>query len=205
MWYDLNFQVDCYLQAGTQDFSANLFPNQFNIGLNIEAASFILKEYEQFASFAIIPSATAQSLKYSLVGLQRVGHKCLGKKILSYNAKVKAKDIVLGDHTIEKDFPNETASMPDLTTFLCVLKGEKLGVVRSYVEVVYSIEEEVDSTVDNSKNFVVSDAFSVSSMNLDLGCLIDSDVKRAVLADRIGIRQNTGIPPSQLMYGGGFA
>uniref|UniRef100_A0A8H7NI10 Uncharacterized protein n=1 Tax=Bionectria ochroleuca TaxID=29856 RepID=A0A8H7NI10_BIOOC len=144
-------KVDCYLQAGTQDFSANLFPNQFNIGLNIEAASLVLKEYKQFASFAIVPSATAQSLKYSLVGLQRVGHDCLGKKILGYNVKVQAKDIALGDHTIEKDFPTQTASMPDLTTFLCVLKGEELGVVRSCVEVVYSIEEEVDSTIEDSK------------------------------------------------------
>ncbi|KAK7211052.1 hypothetical protein V2G26_018230 [Clonostachys chloroleuca] len=145
-------KVNCYLQAGTQNFSANLFPNQFNIGLNIEAASLVLREYKQFASFAIVPSATAQSLKYSLVGLQRVGHDCLGKKILGYNAKVKAKDIALGDHTIEKDFPKETASMPDLTTFLCVLKGGELGVVRSCVEVAYSIEEEVNSTVDSSKN-----------------------------------------------------
>uniref|UniRef100_A0A0B7KHW6 Uncharacterized protein n=1 Tax=Bionectria ochroleuca TaxID=29856 RepID=A0A0B7KHW6_BIOOC len=144
-------KVNCYLQAGTQDFSANLFPNQFNIGLNIEAASFVLKEYKQFASFAIVPSATAQSLNYSLVGLQRLGHDCLGKKILGYNAKVEAKDIALGNRTIEKDFPEKTASMPDLTTFLCVLKSKELGVFGSYVEVVYSIEGEVDSTTEDSK------------------------------------------------------
>lgn len=119
--------------------------------MNIEAASLVLKEYKQFASFAIVPSATAQSLKYSLVGLQRLGHDCLGKKILGYNAKVEAKDIALGDHTIEKDFPEKTASMPDLTTFLCILKGKELGVFGSYVEVVYSIEKEVDSTIDDSK------------------------------------------------------
>ncbi|VUC28739.1 unnamed protein product [Clonostachys rosea] len=144
-------KVNCYLQAGTQDFSANLFPNQFNIGLNIEAASFVLKEYKQFASFTIVPSATAQSLKYSLVGLQKLGHDCLGKKMLGYNGKVEAKSIALGERTIEKDFAEKTASMPDLTTFLCVLKDKELGAVRSYVEVVYSIEKEADSTSDDSQ------------------------------------------------------
>ncbi|KAK7217736.1 hypothetical protein V2G26_005739 [Clonostachys chloroleuca] len=144
-------KVDCYLQAATQDFSANLFPNQFNIGLNIEAASFVLREYKQFASFTIVPSATAQSLKYSLVGLQRLGHDCLGKKMLGYNGKVEPKDIAAGNHTIEKDFAEKTASMPDLTTFLCVLKEKELGAFRSYVQVVYSIEKEAESTNDDSR------------------------------------------------------
>ncbi|CAH0051848.1 unnamed protein product [Clonostachys solani] len=144
-------KVDCYLQAGTQDFSANLFPNQFNIGLNIEAASFVLREYKQFSSFTIVPSATAQSLKFSLVGLQKLGHDCLGKKMLGYNGKVEAKDIAAGDFTIEKDFPEKTASMPDLTTFLCVLKEKELGASRSYVEVVYSIEKEAEPTNDDAK------------------------------------------------------
>ncbi|CAH0054136.1 unnamed protein product [Clonostachys solani] len=42
---------------------------------------------------------------YSLVGLQRLGHDCLSKKMLGYNGKVEPKDITAGNHTIKKDFP----------------------------------------------------------------------------------------------------
>ncbi|CAG9955487.1 unnamed protein product, partial [Clonostachys rosea f. rosea IK726] len=137
------FKVDCYVQAGTQDFAANLFTNQFNIGLNIEAASFVLREYKQFSSFTVVPSATAQCLRYSLAGLQRVGHECLGKKLLGYNAKVDAEHIASGKYSLEEQFPDEIALMPDLTTFLCVLKKKELGAFITYVEVAYSMEDDL--------------------------------------------------------------
>lgn len=90
-----------------------------------------------------MPSATAQCLRYSLAGLQRVGHECLGKKLLGYNAKVDAEHIASGKYSLEEQFPDEIALMPDLTTFLCVLKKKELGAFITYVEVAYSMEDDL--------------------------------------------------------------
>ena len=118
---------------GSCDLSANLFPNQFNIGLNPTAARFVLERFTEFAIFTVVPSHSAQDIKYSLLGLKQAGGHCLEKRILGFNCREDPLKISTGEITLETDYPTKASPMPDLTAFLCALIPEYMGTKRGYV------------------------------------------------------------------------
>ncbi|SCV61337.1 uncharacterized protein FFFS_15906 [Fusarium fujikuroi] len=78
-------KIKCHLQVGSCDMSAKFLPNQFNIALNQQAAKIVLSRYTEFAEFTVVPSHTAQSIKYSALGLKKYGGHCIEKRILGFN------------------------------------------------------------------------------------------------------------------------
>jgi hypothetical protein len=112
----------------------NLLPNQFNIALSLKAARFVFNHFTEFSDFAVVPSHSAQSTKYSLVGLKHVGGRCLERRVLGFNCHEDPLKIAEKQVTIEKDYPNQSCPMPDLTAFLCALipgfNGSTLGYAR---------------------------------------------------------------------------
>ncbi|KFA71694.1 hypothetical protein S40288_09980 [Stachybotrys chartarum IBT 40288] len=89
--------------------------------------------------FCIVPSHSAQSIKYSTVGLAEFGGRGLENIILGFNCcecppKIAAQEVSLNQDHADKQFP-----MPDLTAFLCALipdkKAAKIGAKLGYVQV----------------------------------------------------------------------
>ena len=117
------------------DLSANLFSNQFNIALNPDAARFVFANFRQFEKFTVVPSHTAQSVKYSLAGLAKAGGGDLAKRCLGFNCREDPIKIAKKQVTLEKDHPGKACPMPDLTTFLCALSPGFSGARLSYVQV----------------------------------------------------------------------
>ncbi|KFG84829.1 hypothetical protein MANI_029817 [Metarhizium anisopliae] len=127
--------VRCHLQVGSYDPSANLFPNQFNISLNPKAARFVFNHFTEFSDFAVVPSQAAQSTKYSLAGLKHEGGRCLERRVLGFNCHEDPLKIAEKQVTIEKDYPNQACTMPDLTAFLCALIPNFNGSTLGYAQV----------------------------------------------------------------------
>ncbi|KAH7323143.1 hypothetical protein B0I35DRAFT_427188 [Stachybotrys elegans] len=128
-------RIQCNIQAGSSDLSANLFPTQFNIALNKKAAKFVLGHHTEFKSFTIVPSQTAQSITYSVLGLQGNGGLRLGKRILGFNCRESPLAIASKNVTIEKNYSDKAYSMPDLTAFLCALVPGYMGCKTGFVEI----------------------------------------------------------------------
>ncbi|KAM5348815.1 hypothetical protein ACJ41O_008638 [Fusarium nematophilum] len=128
-------KVQCSLQVGSCDLSANLFPNQFNVGLNQRAAKFVLDRFREFKSFTVVPSHSAQDIKYSLLGLKQAGGRCLEKRILGFNCHEDPVKIATGQVTLDDDYPSKACPMPDLTAFLCALIPGYMGSKRGFVQV----------------------------------------------------------------------
>ncbi|KAF5684739.1 hypothetical protein FCIRC_3822 [Fusarium circinatum] len=128
-------KVKCHLQVGSCDMSANLFSNQFNIALNQQAAKIVLSRSEEFAEFTVVPSHTAQSIKYSALGLKQQGGHCIEKRILGFNCHEDPIKIVKNQVSLEKNYPGKTYSMPDLTSFLCALVPDHTHPKLGYIEV----------------------------------------------------------------------
>jgi hypothetical protein len=120
---------------GSCDMSANLFANQFNIALNREAAKVVLERSTEFSQFTVVPSHTAQSIKYSALGLKHIGGHCLEKRILGFNCHEDPLDIVTNEVCLEDKYPDQQYSMPDLTAFLCALLPGFLGSTLGFIEV----------------------------------------------------------------------
>jgi inosine-uridine nucleoside N-ribohydrolase len=115
--------------------SANLFSNQFNIALNQQAAKVVLSRSAEFAEFTVVPSHTAQSIKYSALALKKYGGHCIEKRILGFNCHEDPIKIVTNQVSLEQNYPDKTYSMPDLTSFLCALVPDKTGSKLGYIEV----------------------------------------------------------------------
>lgn len=115
--------------------SANLFSNQFNIALNQQAAKTVLGRSAEFAEFTVVPSHTAQSIKYSALGLKKYGGHCIEKRILGFNCHEDPIKIVTNQVSLEQNYPDKAYSMPDLTSFLCALAPDQLGPKLEYIEV----------------------------------------------------------------------
>ncbi|KAM0290737.1 hypothetical protein ACHAO9_004659 [Fusarium lateritium] len=128
-------KMKCHLQVGSCDMSANLFANQFNIALNREAAKVVLERSTEFSQFTVVPSHTAQSIKYSALGLKHIGGHCLEKRILGFNCHEDPIDIVTNKVCLEDKYANQQYSMPDLTAFLCALVPGFLGSTLGFIEV----------------------------------------------------------------------
>lgn len=120
---------------GSCDMSANLFANQFNIALNREAAKTVLERSTEFSQFTVVPSHTAQSIKYSALGLKHIGGHCLEKRILGFNCREDPIDIVTNKVCLEDKYPDQQYSMPDLTAFLCALVPKSLGSKLGFIQV----------------------------------------------------------------------
>ncbi|KAH8706414.1 hypothetical protein BGZ61DRAFT_388757 [Ilyonectria robusta] len=124
-------RVKCHLQAGSCDLSVNLFPNQFNIALNPKAAKFVFDHFTAFSNFTVVPSHTAQGVKYPLAGLKKEGGTCLEKRFLGFNCLEDPLKIATRKVTLEQNYPDKICPMPDLTAFLCALSpgfgGSTLG------------------------------------------------------------------------------
>jgi hypothetical protein len=117
--------------------SANLFANQFNIALNREAAKTVLNRSTEFLKFTVVPSHTAQSIKYSALGLKNAGGHCLEKRILGFNCREDPFRIVTNNVSLDGQYSDKAYPMPDLTAFLCALIpeymegiGSKLGFIQ---------------------------------------------------------------------------
>ncbi|QPC71724.1 hypothetical protein HYE68_002476 [Fusarium pseudograminearum] len=129
-------KIKCHLQVGSCDMSANLFANQFNIALNREAAKTVLSRSTEFSKFTVVPSHTAQSIKYSALGLKNAGGHCLEKRILGFNCREDPLKIVTNSVSLDGQYSDKAYPMPDLTAFLCALvpeymesMGSKLGFI----------------------------------------------------------------------------
>ncbi|KLO80687.1 uncharacterized protein LW93_8931 [Fusarium fujikuroi] len=128
-------KIKCHLQVGSCDMSANLFSNQFNIALNEQAAKIVLGRSAEFAEFTVVPSHTAQSIKYSALGLKKYGGHCIEKRILGFNCHEDPIKIVTNQVSLEQNYPDKAYSMPDLTSFLCALAPDQLGPKLECIEV----------------------------------------------------------------------
>ncbi|RBA12815.1 hypothetical protein FPRO05_14091 [Fusarium proliferatum] len=128
-------KIKCYLQVGSCDMSANLFSNQFNIALNQQAAKIVLRRFAEFAEFTVVPSHTAQSIKYSALGLKKYGGHCIEKRILGFNCHEDPIKIATNQVSLEQNYTDKAYSMPDLTSFLCALAPDQLGPKLGYIEV----------------------------------------------------------------------
>lgn len=95
-----------------------MFPNQFNIALNLTAARFVLDNWKSFRAFTIVPSQSAQAIKYYLWDLMQEGGRSLETKVLGYNLGKEPLEIARREVTLNN---YDTASMPDLTTILLAL------------------------------------------------------------------------------------
>jgi inosine-uridine nucleoside N-ribohydrolase len=118
--------------------SANLFANQFNIALNREAAKAVLNRSTEFLKFTVVPSHTAQSIKYSALGLKNVGGHCLEKRILGFNCREDPLRIVANNVSLDGQYSGKAYPMPDLTAFLCALIPkymEGMGFKLRFIEV----------------------------------------------------------------------
>ena len=114
--------------------SKNLFPNQFNIALNLDAAKSVLSKYQQFYKFAIVPTDTTKCVTYSLDALEEVAPG-LGKRCLAFNCRVDPMKLATGEITLAK-FTRETYTMPDLTSFLCAFSPGFGGSVLEHASLV---------------------------------------------------------------------
>ncbi|RKK78836.1 hypothetical protein BFJ69_g5310 [Fusarium oxysporum] len=128
-------KIKCHLQVGSCDMSANLFSNQFNIALNQQAAKIVLSRSAEFAEFTVVPSHTAQSIKYSALGLKKFGGHCIEKRILGFNCHEEPVKIVTNQVSLEQQYPDKSYSMPDLTSFLCALVPGHMDSKPGYIEV----------------------------------------------------------------------
>ncbi|KAF5707528.1 hypothetical protein FMUND_11044 [Fusarium mundagurra] len=128
-------KIKCHLQVGSCDMSANHFSNQFNVALNQQAAKNVLSRSAEFAEFTIVPSHTAQSIKYSALALKKYGGHCIEKRILGFNCHDDPIKIVTNQVSLEQNYPDKTYSMPDLTSFLCALVPDQTGSKLGYIEV----------------------------------------------------------------------
>ncbi|KAF4963091.1 hypothetical protein FSARC_8864 [Fusarium sarcochroum] len=93
----------------------------FNIALNQSAAKVVLDRHAEFSQFTVVPSQTVQQIKYSALGLERVGGNHLEKQILGFNYHKDPTEIATGKVSLRNDYPARTLPMPDLTAFLCGL------------------------------------------------------------------------------------
>ncbi|KAH7173706.1 uncharacterized protein B0J16DRAFT_195830 [Fusarium flagelliforme] len=128
-------KVKCHLQVGSCDMSANLFANQFNIALNREAAKTVLNRSTEFSKFTVVPSHTAQSIKYSALGLKNAGGHCLEKRILGFNCREDPCKIVTNVVSLDGQYSDKAYAMPDLTAFLCALIPDYMGSKLGFIEV----------------------------------------------------------------------
>ncbi|KAF4961018.1 hypothetical protein FGADI_533 [Fusarium gaditjirri] len=128
-------KIKCHLQVGSCDMSANLFSNQFNIALNQQAAKIVLSRSTEFAEFTVVPSHTAQSIKYLAIGLKKFGGHCIEKRILGFNCHEEPLKIVTNQVSLEQQYPDKSYSMPDLTSFLCALVPGHMDSKPGYIEV----------------------------------------------------------------------
>ncbi|KAF5024995.1 hypothetical protein F66182_2946 [Fusarium sp. NRRL 66182] len=128
-------KIQCHLQVGSCDMSANLFANQFNIALNQEAAKTVLERSGEFSKFTVVPSHTAQGIKYSALGLKHVGGDCLEKRILGFNCHEDPIRIVTDQVSLGNNYAEQAYSMPDLTAFLCVLIPGYMGSTSGFIQV----------------------------------------------------------------------
>ncbi|KAG4266684.1 hypothetical protein FPRO04_13204 [Fusarium proliferatum] len=128
-------KIKCHLQVGSCDMSANLFSNQFNIALNQQAANIVLSRSAEFAEFTVVPSHTAQSIKYQALALKKHEGRYLERWTLGLNCREDPVKVVTEQVSLEQHYPDKAYSMPDLASFLCALAPDQLGPKLGYVEV----------------------------------------------------------------------
>ncbi len=113
---------------GAFDLSRNLFPNQFNVALNIAAAKFVFERFREFSHFISVPSHTTQRVKFSPMGLVWQA-KSLERRILGFNLHLEARE-ALNVTDPSKLFEGKAFLMPDLTALLCAFTGFRGSSIR---------------------------------------------------------------------------
>jgi hypothetical protein len=117
--------------------SGNLFTNQFNVALNIPAAEYVFQHFTQFARFTVVPSHSAQAVKYKLTGLAREGGHHLESRILGFNCHEEPLRIASREATLHDDYGAKSSPMPDLTSFMCELQPGFMGSTPGHVRLVH--------------------------------------------------------------------
>lgn len=117
--------------------SGNLFTNQFNVALNIPAAEYVFQHFTQFARFTVVPSHSAQAVKYQLTGLAKEGGPSLEKRILGFNCHEEPLRIASRSVTLQDDYTDKASPMPDLTSFMCELQPGFMGSTPGHVRLVH--------------------------------------------------------------------
>jgi hypothetical protein len=96
------------------------------VGLNIPAAEYVFEHCKRFASFRVVPSHSAQAVKYRVADLVR-GRTQLENMILGFNFREDPADIAAGKVTLNSESDCTWRAMPDLTSLLCVLRPDLIG------------------------------------------------------------------------------
>jgi hypothetical protein len=117
--------------------SGNLFANQFNVALNIPAAEYVFQHFTQFSRFSVVPSHSAQAVKYKLTGLAREGGHHLESWILGFNCHEEPLRIASREATLHGDYDSKSSPMPDLTSFMCELQPGFMGSTLGHVRLVH--------------------------------------------------------------------
>lgn len=118
-----------------------MFTDQFNIALNRKAAKEVFNGYKEFFDFTVVPSHTAQNVKYPALALKRVGGDCLTKRILLYNLGTEPMKIAMDVAKMSEQLADKALPMPDLTATALTATESKLkklfpGMQKKYVEVI---------------------------------------------------------------------
>lgn len=118
---------------GSCDLSENLFPNQFNIQLNLKASRHVLKDLSNFKKFTAVPTHSAKSIKYAASDLKQAGGSLIERRILGFSCREDPLKIAKGLITLDKNYPDKIVIMPDLTAFICALGLKHIRAETSFV------------------------------------------------------------------------
>ncbi|KAF5010349.1 hypothetical protein FDECE_3465 [Fusarium decemcellulare] len=166
-------KLACHVQAGTLDLSSNMFPEQFNIALNRDAARYVFQHHADFGDFWVVPSHSAQAVKYSLPALLKLGGEDLDRRILGFNFGEDAVKIMRQPGTFGTEHHAKAVCMPDLTALLCMIASEKLDLKVRHVRVKNAgdkgeplLFEYSDSNLDMKLHHLenLSEPFDISSL-----------------------------------------
>ncbi|RSL45864.1 hypothetical protein CEP54_014101 [Fusarium duplospermum] len=140
---------------GTFDLSDNLFPEQFNICLNRDAADYVFEHHADFADFLVVPTNSAQAVQYSMRGILNLDEKDLGQRILGFNFYKDPIEIRRQPVILREEYNDKRVVMPDLTALLGMVAPSSLGGEARNVKVKRSKNKEEpllfelsDSTLD---------------------------------------------------------
>jgi hypothetical protein len=107
------------------------------VALNIPATEYVFQHFTQFARFTVVPSHSAQAVKYNLTSLTRKGGRHLERRILGFNCHEEPLRIASREATLHGDYSSKSSPMPDLTSFMCELQPGFMGAVTGYVRLVH--------------------------------------------------------------------
>lgn len=111
---------------GTFNREDNLFTNQFNIALNLKAATSVFDNVGNFKKFAIIPTGTTQRIMYKLGCFKFIG---LNKRFLGFNGRLDALDVARKEEALLTGLVEKVEVQPDGEEIITKHKREDMPFV----------------------------------------------------------------------------